>query len=168
MFRFSILIPVREGFSKFTQELESIRREQEQGIQQIKEGYQSELNKARAELESKLKEARANDSAEFIRTRNELTERLMERGEEVKVLRSLMENDHRNMDALVKDVDGLRVELRARSELVERLRAEAAAKDEELKLLRKSHELCVELKETLRKEEVEKVQLGKRVFVVNL
>jgi SMC interacting uncharacterized protein involved in chromosome segregation len=95
------------------------------------------------------------------KVRTELSERVAERSEEVKVLRSLMDNDHKSIDNFLKETEGLRNELRQKTELLERLRTEAAARDEELKLLRKSHDTCLELKETLRKEEVEKVQLGR-------
>jgi SMC interacting uncharacterized protein involved in chromosome segregation len=95
------------------------------------------------------------------KVRAELSERVAERSEEVKVLRSLMDNDHKSIDNFLKETEGLRNELRQKTELLERLRTEAAARDEELKLLRKSHDTCLELKETLRKEEVEKIQLGR-------
>jgi cell division protein FtsB len=145
--------------------MENMRREQEMGMAQLKDGYNAELAKARSELEQKLKDARSNDASEFVKVRNELSERIHERNEELKVMRSLMETDHRNLDNLVKENDALKAELKQKSDGLERARMEAAVRDEELKLLRKSHETCVELKDALRKEEVEKVQLGQSLIL---
>ena len=78
-------------------------------------------------------------------------------------MRSLMETDHRNLDALMKEVETSRTELRLRADAIDRLRTESITREEEVKTLRRSHELCVELKEALRKEENERIQVSARL-----
>jgi chromosome segregation ATPase len=71
-----------------------------------------------------------------------------------------MEADRKNMDALLRDLESCRLDLRTKSETVDQLKFEAASRDEELKLLRRSHEMCVELKEALRREENDKTAMS--------
>ena len=64
------------NFVAWCQENESLRREQDQSIQQIKDNYHQELSKARLDLDAKLKDSRGVDAAELTRVKSDLAERL--------------------------------------------------------------------------------------------
>lgn len=83
--------------------------------------------------------------------------------DEIKVMRSLMETDRRNMEGMIREIDSGKLELKQKNDAIDQLRNDLYSKEEELKVLRRSHELSVELKESLKKEEIEKTQLSARL-----
>lgn len=144
-------------------ELDRLRKDNAQLVAEARTQAEIEIQKATEDADNRLQSARQRDVAELNKAKEEFNLRLQERGEEVKLLRSLMEENRNHMDSLMKENENLRVELRLKSEAMDNCRVELASKIEEVKSLRSVEGTCVDLKEALMKEQLEKTQLSSRL-----
>jgi len=156
------------------QDMEKLREGHALMLTDVRENATLESERLRTQMEAAAREMRITDMAEASRIREDAAKaredflrQVHEKSEEVKTMRSMLEGDRARVDGLSREAEAARVECRIKHELAEQFKAEIVNLGDEVKTLRKSHELCAELKEGLRREQIEKAHLSAKVDQVS-
>ena len=140
---------------KLRSEHDKVRSEHDATIEELKKSYLMELEEINEYMQSQLKKIKEDDNKD-----NNL--RIQEKKDEIKNLRSLIDKDKQHTDALLRELDAVRVELRIKTDILDEYRKDINVKAEELQNLRKVSEHYIKLKETLSHMNMEKGMLSSR------
>lgn len=140
-------------------ELEKLETKHNESIEETKRNYLRELEEMNEYMKMQLKKNRDDDIKEF-------NLRIQEKKEEIKNLRSLIDKDKLHTEALMRELEAFRVELRIKTEILDEYRKDIGVKVEEVQVLRRVSEQVseqnIKLKETLSHLQMEKGVLTTR------
>lgn len=183
---------IDEAHSRNQIEMAALRQQHhldlENALREVREEARSDADHAKSQAEGLLREARAHEQKEVSHERAQLNLRiddLIKRSDEkqaemrclndqrqaevralndeMRALRAQHEADRTKAEHAIRDSEVARVELRLNAETIEGLKKSLEESTEELRHLRKNHEHGAEVKEGLRREQIDKGHLAQRL-----